>query len=122
MPILLYLNNGVNFNDVEFNNTTSFDDAQFVGDARFEKASFKKVLSLTRTRYDKLYIRWYNISGDLSYDDAAYMSMLQNFKNLGYFEDYDLCYYQYRVEHRNQPWPGIGSFEVSIRKFGDVFL
>jgi hypothetical protein len=50
------------------------------------------------------------------------MSILQNFKNLGYFEDYDNCYFQYRIEHRGQPWAGIGSFEVSIRKFVDVFL
>ena len=115
-------NKEANFNNVKFNNIIGFDDSQFVGDALFVKASFNKTLSLTRTRYDKLYIRWYNISGGLSYDDAAYMSILQNFKNLGYFEDYDNCYFQYRVEHRGQPWPGIGSFEVSIRKFGDVFL
>jgi hypothetical protein len=115
-------NKGANLNDVKFENITKFDDVQFAGDAFFEKASFNKVLSLTRTRYDKLYIRWYNITGGLSYDDTTYMSLMKNFRDLGYFEDYDLCYYQYRVEHRGQPWPGIGSFEVAIRKFSDVFL
>jgi len=28
--------------------------------------------------------------------NASYMSLMKNFKDLGYFEDYDSCYFQYR--------------------------
>ena len=110
------------FNNVEFKGNAIFDECIFNGDARFEGAIFNKHLPLTKTQFNKFYIRWFNIKEGIVYDDTAYMSLLQNFKNLGYFEDYDNCYYQYRVEHRNRPWPGISLFEVCMRKFGDVFL
>jgi hypothetical protein len=29
---------------------------------------------------------------------------MKNFKDLGYFEDYDSSYFQYRREHRGRPW------------------
>jgi len=111
-----------NFNDANFNNITGFNDSQFVGEAIFDNAKFSKTLYLTRTRYDKIYIRWYNINGGLGYDDATYMSLLKNFKDLGYFEDYDSCYFQYRKEHRGQPWPLVSGPDLPIRKGIDVFL
>jgi len=49
-----------------------------------------------------LYIRWQDINGSLVYDYAAYMSLMKNFQNLGYFEDYDSCYEQYMQARRNQ--------------------
>jgi hypothetical protein len=30
------------------------------------------------------------------------MALMKNFKDLGYFEDYDSCYYAYRNAHRSQ--------------------
>ncbi|HQN30475.1 MAG TPA: pentapeptide repeat-containing protein [Methanothrix soehngenii] len=111
-----------NFNDVVFKGDVSFYSSFFNGVAFFEKTIIQGRLSLTKTKYDKLFIRWYNIVDGLEYDDAAYMTLLKNFKDLGYLEDYDSCYFQYRKEHRGQPWPGIGSFEVSVRKFLDIFL
>jgi len=58
-------------------------------------------LYLTRSKYDKLYIRWENINknGKLGYDDTEYLLLIQNFKNLGFFEDANECYYQYRKAH-----------------------
>jgi len=97
----------------------SFDNSRFKEDALFENADFKSELSLTRARYDKLYIRWYNITSGLVYDDAAYMSLMKNFKGLGYYEDYDSCYFQYRKAHRGQPWPAVSNWEASIRKIID---
>ena len=114
-------NKKANFYEAKFNGSGDFIESQFVGEALFENASFKKTLYLTRTRYDKLYIRWYNISR-LDFDDAAYMSLLKNFKDLGYFEDYDSCYYQYRKEHREQPWPLVKGIDLPLRKVIDVFL
>jgi hypothetical protein len=115
-------NKEAQFNDAQFAGIANFDNSRFTGDALFENTIFQNTLSLTRARYDKLYIRWYNIKGGLVYDDAAYMSLMKNFKNLGYFEDYDSCYFQYRKEHRNQPWPAVNGWEAGIRKIIDYPL
>jgi len=50
------------------------------------------------------------------------MSLMKNFKDLGYFEDYDSCYFQYRREHRSQPWPAVNHWEAGIRKVIDYPL
>lgn len=101
---------------------TSFNSSLFKGDALFENTTFKGELSLTRTRYDKLYIRWHNIKGGLAYDDAAYMTLMKNFKDLGYLEDHDRCYIQYRREHRAQPWPAMSGWEEFFGKIIDYPL
>jgi hypothetical protein len=95
----------VSFDDARFSNSTSFNGSRFMNDALFEGAVFDGTLYLTRAKYDRLYIRWKNIS-ELGYDDAAYITLLENFKKLGYLEDYDGCYYEYRVAHRGQDWGG----------------
>ena len=125
--------NTTDFTATQFNKEASFDDTQFKGiasfynsrfkdDALFENTTFKDKLSLARTRYDKLYIRWSDITKGIIYDDAAYMSLMKNFKDLGYFEDYDSCYFQYRKEHRDQSWPLVSSWDKPIRKCIDFFL
>jgi len=98
-------NNQVHFVDANFRNSTSFNSSRFKEDALFEGAVFDGPLYLTLTKYDRLYIRWKNIK-ELVYDDAAYLALLENFKKLGYVEDYDACYYEYRRLHRDQPWSG----------------
>ena len=95
----------VTFDDARFNNSTSFNNTRFKDDALFEGAVFDDTLYLTRAKYDRLYIRWKNIKA-LGYDDAAYLALLENFKKLGYLEDYDGCYYEYRRAHRDQDWSG----------------
>lgn len=115
-------NKEASFNDVVFKSNTTFNSSQFKGDALFENTTFHGKLSLTRARYDKLFFRWNNIEGGLVYDDAAYMTLMKNFKDLGYLEDYDSCYVQYRKDHRKQPWPAVGSWEAFIRKTIDYPL
>jgi hypothetical protein len=110
----------VSFDDSTFNNSTSFNSSQFKDDALFEGAVFDGTLYLTRAKYDRLYIRWKNIK-ELGYDDAAYLALQENFKKLGYLEDYDGCYYEYRKAHRDQNWSGkyhamMGPLEERIRK------
>ena len=112
-------NKEAHFENALFEGTASFDNSRFKEDALFENATFRGELSLTRARYDKLFIRWHNIAGGLVYDDAAYMSLMKNFKSLGYYEDYDSCYFQYRKAHRDQPWPTVSGWEASIRKVID---
>ncbi len=111
------------FNYAQFNGTADFNSSWFKEDALFENTTFRGTLSLTRARYNKLFIRWHNIEGGLAYDDTAYLSLLKNFKDLGYFEDYDYCHFEYRKERRNQPWPLVGHIEQKyIRKPIDRFL
>ena len=113
------------FDDSKFNGTTSFNNSRFKEDALFEGTDFNCTLYLMRTKYDKIYIRWSSIK-DLAYNDAAYLSLMENFKKLGYLEDYDNCYYEYRKEHRYQDWGGkyhgMGSVEEWLRKRIDAGL
>lgn len=109
-------NEGANFEGAEFAGIAIFDRASFVGNAIFENADFNEKLSFTGTKYEKLYIRWINLTQGIVYDDLAYMSLMKNFKDLGYFEDYDSCYYAYRVAHRAVPWPSVPDWEETIRK------
>ena len=107
------------FDDAQFNGTTSFNNSRFKDDALFEGTKFNCTLYLIRIKYDKLYIRWRDIK-NLAYDDAAYLSLMENFKKLGYVEDYDNCYFEYRKEHRIQSWSGgfhgMSNTEEWIRK------
>jgi len=103
------------FNDVQFRGLTNFDSSQFKGDAFFENAIFKDTLSFKRTSYNKLYIRWYNIK-NLFYDDSAYLALIKNFKDLGYLEDSDNCYFQYRTDRRGQDWKCAYPLEEPARK------
>src|SRR5271157_2336375 len=115
-------NKVASFDGVIFEQNTVFDSSQFKENALLDNTSFQSRLSLTKTRYNKLFIRWHAIEGVLVYDDAAYMSLLNNFKDLGYFDDYDSCYFQYRKEHRGHPWPLIGNLVEPVEKCIDFFL
>ncbi|VVB72643.1 Pentapeptide repeats (9 copies) [uncultured archaeon] len=76
----------------------SFDNSQFSKDPFFDNAQIKGHLSLYRTKYDKLNIRWSSIH-DLTYDDTAYFLLIENFKKLGFTDNADECYYSYRYKH-----------------------
>ena len=113
-------NRDADFSQSEFSGSTAdFESAQFLGDAFFDDTSFKKSLSLSRTKYEKLYIRWKSVTkakyrwkflenwsriSSLAYDrdhgETAYLLLIDNFKKLGFFEDADNCYYHYRNERR----------------------
>ena len=86
-----------NFNDAGFNGRTSFNNSQFVDNALFLNANFNGTLCLTRTNYDRLYVKWNSIH-DLAYDDTAYQLLIENFRNLGFNKDADNCYFQFRVD------------------------
>jgi hypothetical protein len=110
------------FQDALFVGPADFESIRFKGDALFENATLQKELSLKRAKYDKLYIRWDALRGGLAYDDTAYMSLMKNFKDLGYYEDYDNCYYHYRVAHRAVPWPSVPDWKEPFLKLFDYPL
>ena len=84
-----------------FEKNASFFQSKFKGDAIFLNAEFDNTLDLRLTGYDKLYIDWNKIT-TLSYDnesgDASYQLLIENFKKLGFMDDADNCYYQFRVD------------------------
>jgi len=79
----------------------SFDNSQFSKEAFFQGAQIKGTLSLNRTKYDTLNIRWSSIH-DLAYDDTAYHLLIQNFNKLGFTDDARECQYSYRCKHRQE--------------------
>ena len=89
------------FNYAQFNGTADFAGVWFIKDATFENAIFRGELSLIATRYDKLFIRWHSLEKGIVYDDIAYLSLLKNFRDLNYLEDYDNCYFEYRKDRRS---------------------
>jgi len=86
-------------------------------------------LSLDRAKYNKMYVRWENLSGKLAYSDASYMTLIKNFKDLGLLDDVDACYYEFRNHRRimtnltaiNQEgiWRRV---DIGFRKFLEFFL
>jgi uncharacterized protein YjbI with pentapeptide repeats len=83
------------FYNAQFN-TTSFSYTQF-DDAFFDGANFRGELSLDRSKYKNMYIKWSNIT-KLTYDASAYQLLIENFKKLGFLTDADNSYYQFRKE------------------------
>jgi hypothetical protein len=88
------------FDDSYFVGITSFNNSRFKDDALFENTTFRDLLYLTRTKYDKFYIRWAKIEKGLGYDESAYQQLIENFKKLGYFNDADKSYYSFRSGNR----------------------
>ena len=78
-----------------------FDSCQFSKEAFFLGTQIKGPLSLYRTKYDTLNIRWSSIH-DLAYDDTAYYLLIQNFNKLGFYDDARECEYSYRCKHREE--------------------
>jgi hypothetical protein len=99
------------FSNAEFSQESHFEDSsfffalfnycQFSKDVFFDNANINGTLSLYRTKYDTLNIRWSSIH-DLVYDDTAYHLLIQNFNKLGFADDARECQYSYRCKHREE--------------------
>ncbi len=87
------------FSDCTFEGNADFEDGQLNGKAIFENAHFIGPLNLKRLKYDEVYIRWISID-NLSFDDTAYLRLIENFKKLGFYSDADQCYVSYRNANR----------------------
>lgn len=79
-------------------------------DANFEMGS---TISLKQSDFFKLEVRWPLISDKIVYDGPAYLALVKNYNNLGWFKDADKCYYRYRFIE--------GSNLKGISKFVDLF-
>lgn len=78
-------------------------------DANFESGS---TISLKQSDFFKLELKWPIISDKIIYDGPAYLALVRNYNNLGWFRDADNCYYRYRFIE--------GSNLKGISKFVDL--
>ena len=90
-------NKKASFYNTEFNGSTSFEQTEFNDEGFFDGAKFRELLSLTKSKYNKIYIKMNDIA-KLKYDESAYQLLIENFKILGYYDDADNGYYRFRVD------------------------
>jgi len=127
------------FEDAEFNRNIEFDDARFENQTSFYRILFKrpayfencsiKSLNLTKAEYSRLHLRWDDIES-LHFDEAAYLALIKNYNNLGWYGDANDCYFAYRNAVRKN-WqaassPGvatlISNFLDRLIDFGEWIL
>lgn len=106
------------------NSITKFLNTTFGGNASFAYCSFSPVvqmrnsrfngsLNMTEAIFDRMELDWEDIKGRLIGDDPIYILMINNFRNLGQFEDQDNSIYQYgryRLAHENSIWSYLKDF------------
>ncbi len=109
------------FYKADFDGYTTFEKAKFDEYALFEDSNFSNTssLCLNRTRYYKLRLRWNSVEADdnssaflkhsifrnkdksvLIFDEEAYLTLYKNYRDLGWFEDANECYYEYMKQRK----------------------
>jgi len=82
----------------------SLSNVRFGQDAYFENATFypNTNLDLTRSFYKRMFLPWDRINQNQASpsDDDAYLALMRNYMNLGWYEDANSCYYEYRNKRR----------------------
>ena len=88
-----------NFSRAYFKNI-QFDKAQFQGGAYFDETQFQGIVDFREVRYNFIKINWAQLDGHMKYDRTNYSTFLGNFNQLNLTDDYDACYYDFRVQKR----------------------
>jgi len=89
------------FRKAFFNKAAIFWGSRFYEDAYFNKAIFNNNINLKESRFNRFDVEWASIKEAISHKDndrAVYLSLIKNFKELGYFDDADDCIYIYRLK------------------------
>jgi uncharacterized protein YjbI with pentapeptide repeats len=105
-------NGNVEFGDARFENETSFYRILFERPAYFENCSIES-LNLTKADFSRLHLRWDDIKS-LHFDEAAYLALIKNYNNLGWYGDANDCYYDYRNAVREN-WQAASSTGIAAR-------
>lgn len=114
-----------NFDNVQFLSPTDMSNAAFRGDLKmnstkiarmvFDGSTFGEAsrLYLAKADINRLIVSWSQIKDILSFDSAAYLSLIKNYKDLGQGSDANECYYELRyLNQANKP--------IGFSKFLDV--
>jgi len=100
-------NKNANFRSAQFQMDGKFDDAEFKDDVFFQDATFIGIIDFTRIRFSNMYIEWDKIYNKIKYDNETYLSLIENYKKLGFFKYADDCYYRYRQIYKEKTISGI---------------
>jgi hypothetical protein len=110
-----------------FNRTAKFSGSQFKDNAYFSYSRFEDHLDFTKCKFnnifnlrgslfnhsislkdvdfDTIYIDWDDIENTKkTFDGKVYLTLIENYKERGFFNDADSCYYQFRLDqlmHQN---------------------
>jgi uncharacterized protein YjbI with pentapeptide repeats len=105
------------FGLTKFEDIASMQSAKFDGDLNFKGASISTILLdkaqfaknsriiLNDTDYTRFKAHWNEIVGHVVWDPGAYLALVNNYHGLGWSDDEDDCYYQYRkIDQGNKVW------------------
>ncbi len=96
------------FGLAKFEDIVSFDHADFSGDLNFKSASIATLLFekatlgntsriiLNDSDISRFKAHWNVIDDHVVWDPGAYLALVENYRRLGWSNDEDDCYYQYR--------------------------
>jgi uncharacterized protein YjbI with pentapeptide repeats len=96
------------FAGVEFLSFAEFEDSHFDGDfflygstisyMKLSGSTFgdRSLIHLNNTEINGFIMPWQTIKDHLVFRDEVYMGMVENYKQLGWFQDADQCYFHYR--------------------------
>jgi uncharacterized protein YjbI with pentapeptide repeats len=105
------------FGLAKFEDIASFQSARFDGDLNFKGGSISTLLfekatlathsriNLNDTDFARFKAHWAEIADHVVWDPGAYLALVSNYHGLGWSEDEDDCYYQYRkLDQSHKEW------------------
>ncbi len=107
------------FGLTKFEDIVSLQGARFDDDLNFKGASISTILLdkakfasssriiLNDTDFSRFKAHWFEIERHVVWDPGAYLSLVNNYHGLGWSDDEDDCYYQYRKmdqDHKEWGW------------------
>ncbi|MDD5735451.1 MAG: pentapeptide repeat-containing protein [Methanothrix soehngenii] len=114
---------GAHFQDLalfglaRFEDIVTFQDARFDGDLNFKSGSITSLLFdeaelkegsriiLNDTEINLFRAHWKEIQDHVAWQPGAYLALVENYRRLGWLEDEDDCYYQYRkLDQASKGW------------------
>ncbi len=107
------------FGLIKFQDIASFLGARFDGDLNFKGGSISTLLfekaaldthsriNLNDTDFARFKAHWSEITDHMVWDPGAYLALISNYHSLGWSEDEDSCYYQYRKLDQSQKRWGV---------------
>jgi uncharacterized protein YjbI with pentapeptide repeats len=107
------------FGLAKFEDIASFQSARFDGDLNFKGGSISTLLfdevaldthtriNLNDTDFARFKAHWKDVANHVIWDPGAYLALVSNYHGLGWSEDEDDCYYQYRKLDQSQKGWGV---------------
>ena len=93
-------NGGTSFKESYFNKTATFNNSQIDKSIDFGRSMFKKSLYLYNGfDFDQIHLEWSGIKDINRFiDNKVYLSMIEDLKRRGFYDDADDCYFEIRKE------------------------